>query len=1102
MQKINAYLNTAIAVLLLCNGAFLNAQVNKLPMQKTATILSIDKESMHKTAINPAPSVKSPGDVIFYDGFENYPVEYCPQGGWTFFPDTIGLAPWLVFDDTTGLGVNAHSGDKYAARINMLATDDGFWMFSPAINLTAGKTYSVSFWTMFGYAKGAGDSFEAYIGQSPTVDDMYYGMQIYYMYLGCIPSWTKITQFFTPWDSGDYYLGFHYFTPGGAGYMVGVDDVTVSEAYPNKLESSAHSYYTQIPTSQILPTIHAQVTNAGYNQQTAVSMKAVLNGTLIGASDVVMSLDPSNTADFSIFPENNVPSGNNTLTCTLNSYEGATDSYTLFFTGTTNIYAVDSVTSTSQGVGQNGNPITLGNIFEITTLTRLVQAVVGFSNPTPLDYSISLYEMTGDMTLSSTPLFTQSATRNATGFTTVTVPEITLLPGKYFLCVNQLDQHNIAVRFDANPAHPSYQKFQFDNSLIPMPASLNGLAIRMILGDLPANDAFLKTITEPVVPLTGVCNNLTSAERVTATIQNYGSAPITSAQMKLTVDNGTPVTETYTGNIATGAMDSYTFNAKANLSAAGDHTIKVEIVLAGDENTDNNSKTITLHNVICNAATLPLTEDFESDTYWCWTMISNNDIDGPGGPGDQPMGVYYYDDTHSNEFSFSSRDWQYISDFNQYLISPELPNNGGLKITFDYRDPVDDGDAFKVGYSTTTDDVADFTWGDEYTTNTAERTKFFGIFPAETKYIAINYYGQWGGMTVDNIVIDELPAHDATITAITAPVSGVNLTNAETVTATIANYGIEPITTAQMKLTVDDGTPVTETYTGNIITGDTDSYTFTAKADLSAAGEHKIKVEVVLAGDADNSNDIDTITVKNVVCGTATLPLTEDFESDSYWCWTMSSNNPENAPGGSEMPMGVYYNGYDNNSAFFFSSFNYAENGDYNQYLISPELPTTNKMLNFSFDYWSPSNDSELFKVGYSTTTNDVSAFTWGDENTSESVDVTRFSSNVPAGTKYVAVNYYTYYMYELAIDNIEINTSTAVPSVNSNGINIYQNNGQLFIQVSSDASLHLFDIFGRVLGNYQANANSTLIISEPSGVYLLEFITNGGVSTYKVLVK
>jgi hypothetical protein len=104
---------------------------------------------------------------------------------------------------------------------------------------------------------------------------------------------------------------------------------------------------------------------------------------------------------------------------------------------------------------------------------------------------------------------------------------------------------------------------------------------------------------------------------------------------------------------------------------------------------------------------------------------------------------------------------------------------------------------------------------------------------------------------------------DIGVSSIDSPNSGL-LTNAESVTVTINNFGSNDITNPTVQYTVDGGTPVVENYSGTITAGATDSYTFTATADLSTLGTYAIASKTNLAGDTNPGNDE---TTKNVTSG-------------------------------------------------------------------------------------------------------------------------------------------------------------------------------------------------------------------------------------------
>ena len=89
------------------------------------------------------------------------------------------------------------------------------------------------------------------------------------------------------------------------------------------------------------------------------------------------------------------------------------------------------------------------------------------------------------------------------------------------------------------------------------------------------------------------------------------------------------------------------------------------------------------------------------------------------------------------------------------------------------------------------------------------------------------------------------------------------------------------------------------------------------------------------------------------------------------------------------------------------------------QYLISPGLPNDVPIsVSFYFRNFASPN-FETFQIGYSTTTRDIDAFTWGDEFTKESVEWCKYTYDFPTGTQYVAVKYKSN-KYQLFLDDFE----------------------------------------------------------------------------------
>ena len=164
-------------------------------------------------------------------------------------------------------------------------------------------------------------------------------------------------------------------------------------------------------------------------------------------------------------------------------------------------------------------------------------------------------------------------------------------------------------------------------------------------------------------------------------------------------------------------------------------------------------------------------------------------------------------------------------------------------------------------------------------------------------------------------------------------------------------------------------------------------------------------------------------------CSGVVLPIAESFETEdgtvlapnaTEYCWQAFKANTRDAQND---PINSNDYAYDGNQSFRFSSFKYNAQQVYTQYLISPELSATNPML-VMFNYANASAlKDETFSVGYSTTGNAVSDFTWEAPITNAAnTDWQLYrNTNVPANVKYVAVRYESQRKAYLYIDNFQI---------------------------------------------------------------------------------
>ena len=115
-------------------------------------------------------------------------------------------------------------------------------------------------------------------------------------------------------------------------------------------------------------------------------------------------------------------------------------------------------------------------------------------------------------------------------------------------------------------------------------------------------------------------------------------------------------------------------------------------------------------------------------------------------------------------------------------------------------------------------------------------------------------------------VVTHLFADDIGVIEIISPVSGSYLTNSETVTVTIENFGANTQSGFDVSFILDGGTPVTEMVPESLEQESTYEYTFTTAADLSVISYHDLIVTTSLPGDANISNDSAYATIINSLC--------------------------------------------------------------------------------------------------------------------------------------------------------------------------------------------------------------------------------------------
>ena len=210
------------------------------------------------------------------------------------------------------------------------------------------------------------------------------------------------------------------------------------------------------------------------------------------------------------------------------------------------------------------------------------------------------------------------------------------------------------------------------------------------------------------------------------------------------------------------------------------------------------------------------------------------------------------------------------------------------------------------------------------------------------------------------------------------------------------------------------------------------SFSFTTLANCPVPGE--LSASEVAAHSAKIAWNVGTNDSYNVRYRTAALDnvlLEQGFE-DGMGGWTTS--NPASSTGISSSA---------NHSGTYGFSFHW---GTPPQYLISPEIAGIDADATLEFYYKNGSATwAETFQVGYSTTTNAPSAFTFGDEITASDNEWHKYSGIVPAGTKYISIKCTSDDKFYLYIDDIVL-IGAATPA---GDWTVKEGNSEKFITIS-----------------------------------------------------
>ncbi|GHV43874.1 hypothetical protein FACS1894180_4280 [Bacteroidia bacterium] len=191
-------------------------------------------------------------------------------------------------------------------------------------------------------------------------------------------------------------------------------------------------------------------------------------------------------------------------------------------------------------------------------------------------------------------------------------------------------------------------------------------------------------------------------------------------------------------------------------------------------------------------------------------------------------------------------------------------------------------------------------------------------------------------------------------------------------------------------------------------------------ANVPATGNYQYSIYGVTNGEAGRRTDY-VVFVGADECQ-ITAPYTYGFEEDDS-CYTSIWFADVNRPQRSDLYA------HTGNYSYRFSSEMSADNLLYDQYLIFPRLPASNKSKEVSFWYYVPTEyHTESLTIGYSNTNADYENFRWFEiiSEPAPGSGWVKYQTTVPADAKFVALHYAVQYRWNIYIDDIAIDEYAA----------------------------------------------------------------------------
>lgn len=420
---------------------------------------------------------------------------------------------------------------------------------------------------------------------------------------------------------------------------------------------------------------------------------------------------------------------------------------------------------------------------------------------------------------------------------------------------------------------------------------------------------------------------------------------------------------------------------------------------------------------------------------------------------------------------------------------------------------------------------------------TSSTTSFVvpNAFSTQTNWFSVRARGPLGAVGRRAIAIQKTPgtfgcpiSNDAACNNLNSP--NGTLPNCQNLGATpvsinLQNAGVNAISNVPVYYRINSGPIISETYTGTIAPSATVAFTFTTPANMSTVGNYNIKAWAKYTSDLNVTNDTSASSVSVIAGTTASLPLTENFESftlcsTSNVCatvcnlgngfinesnttsdqhdWRVSEGSTPSASTGPD---------FDFNPGTTVGNYAYLESSvpctNMTAKLLSPcmDLSTiTNPVLTFAYHmYGTDMGSLSVDILSNGAWTNNVWTMSGNKGNT-------WFNANInlaPWSGQKINVRWRgitgANFLSDMALDAISVTSSTGLNEISQvKGVSVYPNPGNGMFNLvmtglqNTEVNYTVIDVTGKEvakgnLGTRSGDVNTTINIEEyAAGVYTL----------------